>query len=40
MSTEDLIRENRDALETVAKADLPASWIAQELLSSIEGNDD
>jgi hypothetical protein len=37
MSTENLIQENRDTLETVANADLPASWIAEELLSSVEG---
>jgi len=36
MSNADLIRENRDIIETVANADLPASWIAEELLSSID----
>jgi hypothetical protein len=36
--TENLIEEHRDALETVANADLPASWIAKELLSSVEGH--
>lgn len=37
MSTTDLIEENRDTLETVANADCSASWIAEELLSSVEG---
>ncbi|WP_435119618.1 hypothetical protein [Halolamina sp. C58] len=32
------IEENREALETVANADCSASWIAQELLRSIEGD--
>jgi hypothetical protein len=38
MDNSDLIEENREALETVANADLPASWVAEELLQSIEGD--
>jgi hypothetical protein len=33
---EELIREKKDTLETIADSDLPAEWIAQELLSVIE----
>jgi len=33
---EELIREKKDTLETIAASDLPAKWIAQELLSVIE----
>lgn len=36
MSTEDLIEENRDTLETIANTDSSASWIAEELLSSVD----
>jgi hypothetical protein len=35
--TEELIKDNRETLEIVANADLPASWVAQELLESVEG---
>jgi hypothetical protein len=38
MDNSDLIEENREALETVANADLPASWAAEELLQSIDGD--
>jgi hypothetical protein len=36
-NTEELIKDNRESLEIVANADCSASWIAQRLLSSIEG---
>jgi hypothetical protein len=35
MSNEDLILEHKEALETVANADCSASWIAKELLESV-----
>jgi hypothetical protein len=37
-STENLIEENRDTLETVAQADCSASWIAESLLDTLEGD--
>ena len=36
-TTTEKIEEHRDALITVANADCSASWIAEELLSSVEG---
>jgi hypothetical protein len=36
-TTTEIIEEHRDVLITVANADCSASWIAQELLSSVEG---
>ena len=35
---QEIIEENRDTLETVANADLPCSWIAEELLELVEGD--
>jgi len=35
-TTTEKIEQHRDTLETVANADCSASWIAQELLESIE----
>jgi len=35
---QEIIEENRDTLETVANADCSASWIAEELLESVEGD--
>jgi hypothetical protein len=36
--TEDLLQDNRETLETVANADCSASWIADRLLDSLEGD--
>lgn len=36
MSNADLIEENLDILKTIANSDSSASWIAQELLSSVD----
>jgi len=32
------IEANRDALEDVADSDLPAAWVADELLAIVGGN--
>ena len=36
--TEDLLKDNRETLETIANADCSASWIADRLLDSLEGD--
>lgn len=35
---EEIIEEDREAFERIADSDLPANWIARELLEQIEGN--
>lgn len=36
--TRELVRENRDALETLANSDLPCAWAAETLLDAADSD--